>query len=219
MSNILLRASLLATVLLLTACGTPPAKTDYAAFKASKPRSILVLPPLNNSQDVKASDSVLSVTTFPLAEAGYYVIPVALMKEAFRQNGVTTPHDAQEVTPGKLREIFGADSGLYITISEYGANYQIVDSEVAVRVTAKLVDLRSGQTIFTSSASASSAEKGRNSSNDLISLLIVAAVKQIANSVTDSSHEVADIAIQRLLHSGQPNGLLYGPYSPKYGKD
>lgn len=220
MTTLLLRASLLASVLLLSACSsTPPAKTDYTAFKVSKPRSILVLPPLNNSPDVTASDSVLSVTTFPLAEAGYYVMPVTLMKAAFQQNGITSPHDAHNIAPGKLREIFGADTALYITIAEYGTSYQVIDSEVTVALKAKLVDLRSGQTLYTTSAQASSTEKGRNSSNDLVALLLAAAIKQIANSVTDAGHDVADIAIQRLLYPGPPNGLLYGPYSPKYGSD
>ena len=61
-------------ILLLSGCAkqTP---YDYAAFHESKPKSILVLPPVNQSPDVKASHSVLASTTLPLAEAGHYVLP------------------------------------------------------------------------------------------------------------------------------------------------
>lgn len=44
---------------------------DYSAYKQSRPKSILILPPLNESPDVKATYSMLSQVTYPLAEAGY----------------------------------------------------------------------------------------------------------------------------------------------------
>ena len=46
-----------------------------------------------------------------------------------------------------------------------------------------------------------------------------AVVKQIMNNVTDASHNVAGITSTRLLSAGTPNGLLFGPRSPLYGKD
>ncbi|MFL9593843.1 GNA1162 family protein [Aeromonas schubertii] len=47
-------------------------------------------------------------------------------------------------------------------------------------------------------------------------MLIVAVVDQIANTVLDKGHDIAGITSARLLSAGTPNGLLYGPYSPKY---
>lgn len=35
--------------------------------------------------------------TFPLAEAGYYVLPVALVDETLRQNGMTKPVDIHQI--------------------------------------------------------------------------------------------------------------------------
>lgn len=75
----------LALALLATGCSTGNKKsTDYSAFRESKPRSILVLPPKNQSPDVNASNSLLSVVTMPLAESGYYVFPVAVVSETFK---------------------------------------------------------------------------------------------------------------------------------------
>ena len=71
-------------VTLMAGCAVPTKNVDYAAFKASKPRSIVVLPPLNESPDVGATYGMLSQVTVPLAEAGYYVLPVALVDETFR---------------------------------------------------------------------------------------------------------------------------------------
>jgi hypothetical protein len=192
---------------------------DYTAFKHAHPRSILVLPPDNTTTDVNASNSVLSQMTVPLAEAGYYVIPVAVMEETFKQNGVTTAGDIQQTSPAKLREIFGADAVLYSTISQYGTQYRVLASATVVTASAKLVDLKSGDVLWQGAATANSEEGSNNGGGGLIGMLVMAAVKQIANSLTDKSHDIAGITSYRLLHAGAPTGLLYGPRSPKYGTD
>jgi hypothetical protein len=94
---------------------------------------------------------VLSQVTRPLAESGYCVVPIAVMDEAFKQNGLDTPEDIHEVTPAKLRDIFGDDAALYMTVTQYGSKYVVVSSSVTVAVDAKLIDLRTGSTLRTGS--------------------------------------------------------------------
>lgn len=218
--NTFLRAVVMvAAAGLLTACAAPRQPFDYSAYKASRPRSILVLPPLNNSPEVNATASVLSQVTQPLAESGYYVMPVTLVTETFRQNGLTDATDMHAVAPAKLREIFGADAALYMTITRYGTTYTILDSSAVVAAEARLVDLKTGQVLWSGSASASSAENSNQSGGGLAAVLVTAVLKQIISNVSDASHPVAGIASQRLLTAGRPNSLLYGPRSPKYGTD
>ncbi len=207
----------LLAVSLLVGCAAPKT-VDYAAYKQARPKSILVLPPLNESPDIKATYSMLSQVTLPLAEAGYYVMPIAVVDETFRHNGLTNPSDIHGLPPAKLNEIFGADAGLYITVKEYGTSYMLISSETAVTASATLVDLKTGTTLWTGTARASS-EEGNNNSGGLVGMLITAAVKQIINTSTDAGHPIAGITSQRLLSAGQFNGLLYGPHSPKYGTD
>src|SRR5450830_500760 len=164
MSLLKLTGALLALAL-LGGCAAP--KTiDYTAYKQARPKSILVLPPINESPEVQASYSMVSQVTYPLAEAGYYVLPIALVDETFRQNG-----------------------------------------------------LRTGTTLWTGSARASSEEGNNNSGGSLVGMLITAAVKQVINSSTDAAHPIAGITSARLLSAGQRTGLLYGPRNPKYGTD
>lgn len=210
-------AALLALAL-LGGCAAPKT-VDYSAFKQSRPKSILVLPPVNESPEVQASYSLVSQVTLPLAEAGYYVMPIALVDETFRQNGLTTATDIQAVAPGKLHDIFGADAALYITITEYGTSYKLIASDTAVTASAKLVDLKTGTTLWTGAARASSEEGGNGNGGGLVGMLITAAVKQMINSSTDAAHPIAGIASARLLSAGHPAGILYGPRSPKYGSD
>ncbi|WP_341317443.1 DUF799 domain-containing protein [Paraburkholderia sp. IMGN_8] len=205
---------------LLAACTTPVQRADYTAFKKSQPRSILVLPPLNETSDVKATSGMLAQMTKPIAEAGYYVLPVAVMDETFKQNGLTTPADIQQVSTAKLRSIFGADAALYSKVTQYGSVYTVVDSNTVVTASAKLIDLTTGDVLWQGSGSASGKELGNYSVNaGLIGALVQAAVKQVAHNLSDDSFAVAGLTSQRLLSAGPPNGLLYGPHSPKYGTD
>ena len=212
-----LKTGLLALAALLLGGCAAPAKYDYSAFKESRPASILVLPPLNSSPDIKATYSMLAQTTWPLAESGYYVLPVTLVDETFRQNGLQTPADIHELPAAKLREIFGADTALYINVKQYGTSYMVVSSETRVTAEAKLIDLRNGRTLWTGSATASSAE-GDNNSGGLIGMLVKAVINQIADSLSNRAHGIAGITAYRLLAAGRPNGILYGPRSPLYLK-
>ncbi len=100
--------------------------------------------------------------TYRLAEAGYYVLPVDVAGETFKQNGLTNAADIHGVDAKKLNEIFGADAGLYVTISKYGTTYAVIDSVTVGSVDAKLVDLKTGALLWQGAASASSNE-GNNS--------------------------------------------------------
>nr|WP_321239085.1 DUF799 domain-containing protein [uncultured Tolumonas sp.] len=203
--------------LVMTGCATPKSY-DYTAYKQSRPKSILVLPPQNHSPDVKATYSMLSQVTFPLAESGYYVFPVAVVDETFRQNGLTEPADIHAVAPAKLRQIFGADAALYIDIKDYGTSYMVLSSNTVVTADAKLVDLKTGQLLWSGTATASSGEQDTSSSS-LVGMMVQAVVNQIAHTITDKGHEIAGITSVRLLSAGHPNGILFGPKSPAYGKD
>lgn len=202
--------------LLLTGCAKK-ASYDYTAFKESKPRSILVLPPVNHSPDVNASHSMLSAVTAPLAEDGFYVFPVAVVEETFKQNGITGAEDIRAVSAAKLREIFGADAALYIDITSYGSSYMVVSSETRVTANAKLVDLRNGKVLWTGNATASDSENDNNNGG-IIGMLVQAAVKQISSTISDKGHDIAGLTSYRLLSASQTDGLLYGPRSPNYGK-
>lgn len=205
------------TTLLVTGCAkkTP---FDYSAFNESKPASILVLPPVNSSPEVKASHSILSTATRPLAEAGYYVFPVTTVEETFAQNGLTDPHDIQNVSIQKLHQIFGADAALYMSVIQYGTSYQVVNSVTRVAVAAKLVDLRTGKQLWGGSASASSDESNsNNTSGNVLGILIAAAVNQVVSTISDESFDMGAKTNSRLLSAtGNDGAILYGPRSPNY---
>lgn len=204
-------------LLWLSACSTPSAKPDQSDFRHSKPASILVLPPVNQSPDIRGSLTFYATVTRPLSEAGYYVFPVAMVDATFKENGLSMADDIHQAPLSKLQSIFGADAVLYLTVQKYGSSYVVLDSQTVVSAQARLVDARTGTLLWQGQASASDAE-GRDNNNGLAGMLINSVIHQLASSVGNPGHQVAKLASARLLspHSG---GMLYGPRSPYYGKD
>ena len=89
-----------------------------------------------------------------------------------------------------------------------------------VQVQGKLVDLKTGATLWQGVAQASSVENEQQQQGGWAAMLITAVIKQVLASTFDDSHRYSGMATDRLLATGLPNnGLLYGPRSPNYGKD
>ena len=208
-------AIVLGIAFLLGSCVT----YDYTAFKASRPRSILVMPPVNLSMDVKAPATFLATSVYPLAESGYYVIPPTLSDQMFKQNGVTVAEEAWAIDYKRLYDIFGVDSAMYITITGFGASYIVIDSRVTASAEAKLVDLRTGQELWSGTAYAQSSNNVGSSGGGLLGMVITAAVNQAINTLSEKAHLTGRDANYHLLSAGRRGFILYGPYHPRYQTD
>lgn len=188
---------------------------DYTNYREHPPRSILVLPPLNNSTDVKGTYSYLSTVTYPIAERGYYVFPVAIVDQFLKENGMPTAGEMHQVPLNKVAEIIGADAVMYITLEQYGSKYQVLNSATTVRARAKLVDTKTGILLWQGEGVA---QQNSGGSGNIIGDLVAAALTQAINSSKDEAHDTCRLANVELFCT-KDQGLLYGPYSPKYGTD
>lgn len=197
--------------LLLSGCAAKP--YDYTNYRAFPPRSILVLPPVNEGTDIRGTYGYLSTVTRPLAELGYYVYPVVLVDHFFKENGMPTPGEMLEAPLGKIREIVGADAVLYITLRRYGSRYQLLASTTSVVALARLVDTRTGTLLWEGTLAA---EQGSAGSGNILADMVGATLTQVISHSTDRARGVAEQANAQFAVEGR--GLLHGPYSPKYGQ-
>jgi hypothetical protein len=201
------------SALMLAGCAGQRAKPyDYTNFRAHPPRSILVLPPLNESTTVEGTYGYLSTVTRPIAERGYYVFPVAVTDQFMKDNGLPTAGEMQQAPLAKFAEVIGADAVLFLKLEHYGSTYQVVNASTKVEVLAKLVDTRTGTLLWEGRGFAQ--QDSARLSNPVANL-IAAAITQAINSKTDSAHNVSRMANHNLF-ANERNGLPYGPYSPKY---
>jgi hypothetical protein len=205
---------LLVAVAGLAASGCAVKGYDYTNYRAYPPRSILVLPPVNEGTDIRATYAYLSTVTRPIAELGYYVFPVALVDQLLKENGMPTPGEMVQAPLDKIREIIGADAVLYITIKQYGTRFQLLASTTVVVADARLVDTRTGTLLW---GGRLAAEQGSGSTGNILSDVIGALLTQVINQSTDRARGVAETANAQLAIKDR--GLLHGPYSPQYGRD
>jgi hypothetical protein len=214
LKNLLLAGTCGLLICSLTGCATQK-PVDYTNFRQHRPRSILVLPPLNESTAVEATYGYLSTISMPVAEMGYYIYPVAVVDEFMKENGLPTAGEMHQVSLEKIREIIGADAVLYTTLTAYGSKYQVINSKVEVAVKGKLVDTRTGLVLW---EGVGVAQKNSGGSGNLIADAVAAAITQVVNSSTDQAHGVAQTANMNLL-SLKDRGVLYGPYHPKFQEE
>ncbi len=194
----------------LNACVTPQ---DYTNFKENMPRSILILPPTNETVEVEASNTYLTVATHPIAEKGFYVPPVVLVENFLKENGLASAAEMHQVPHKKLREVFGTDAVFYVNIEEWGNQFQVVTSETVVKATGRLVDLRTGKLLWKATQYASQSPSS-NTGGGIVGLLVQAAVTQIVNETVDHTRTVARNSTFGTIHH-QSNGFLDGPLKVK----
>ncbi len=131
----------------LSACAIPSPK-NYEAFAAANPYSILVVPPVNKSVDALAGEYLSTTIARPLANRGYYVFPVNLVRRVLEDDGLPDPDMVHNADPTHVGQLFGADSVLYITIEKWTAKYLVVNTSVEVDITYKLKETATGVTIW-----------------------------------------------------------------------
>jgi hypothetical protein len=209
------RSTLLVVSLTVT-CSCAAKVVDYGPFRSHMPRSILVLPPRNESTNVNAPYVYLATVSRPLAECGYYVFPVAVIDAFMKDNGLPTPDEMQGVSLSKLKEVIGPDAVLYVTIEDWGQKYLVLSSTTVVKARARLVDVATGTEIWTGSEHVARGSGGAE--NGLIGMLVAALVQQIAASLSDPTYAVSRQATGAMVFN--PNdGLLFGPHNPQYQTD
>ena len=208
----------------LGGCVPPLDHSAYRAYLAHMPKSILVLPPVNFSANVHASDAFLSTVTMPLAESGYYVYPVAVVDRLFKDNGVAAPGDMQSIPLPKIAEVIGPDAVMYINIKEWTTTNIVLDSTTRVTLEYKLVDTKSGDLLWrraeTYAESSSQSVGGGGGVGSLIAMVVVAQIHSVAAAASDGAFEREAAARANLAAFYDQNfGLLKGSRSPDFAKD
>lgn len=199
---------LLFMMMLMASCATP--SYNYDKFRAANPRSILILPPINKSTDVRGTYGYLSTVTMPVAEKGFYVYPVALIDEMMKENGLPSANEMHQVSLKKIKEIINPDAILYLTLEKYGTTFAVLSSHTTVSVSGKLISAITGEVLWEGSATVTP-DNSSSSSGGLLGSLVSAVITQAANNATDNAHEVSAQA-NEVLFATEGKGLLNGPY-------
>lgn len=205
---------LLGLFMLFAGCAMPPPNYyDYSAFRSTDPRSILIVPVVNNTVDVDAADYFLAAISQPVAERGYYVFPVNMVKRVMEEDGLSDADIVHNADPTRLAELFGADSVLYISIERWDAQYAVLTTTVTVSLNYTLKDGDTGQTIWATDQTIVYQPQGVSSGNiiaDLVASAVQAAITKANPNYMPLARQANNSAVVETHH-----GLPAGPYRPK----
>ena len=215
--NILKKSIAVCSFFLVAACtGQPIEPIDYTAFRDSAPRSILVLPVVNSSNEAEAADFFLTTAPIPLAEKGYYVFPINMVKKSMENDGLADAAMVHAADPTRVGELFGADMILYVEILEWDAKYALISSGIKVSFKYKLVDAKSGGDLWHNTATYIHDTSG-NSGNIFIDL-VATAITAAANNMRSDYTGLA-VNANNMAFITPSRGIPAGPHSPQFGLD
>lgn len=202
----------------LAGCATAPTSKDYTAFRSEAPRSILVVPVLNNSLNVPAPDFFLSTISRPFAERGYYIFPAYMVKRVMEDDGLSDPGLIHNAPAARFGNLFGCDAALLVTIQRWDSKYMLITTQTTVQFDYALKSCKTGSTLWQDSQTMVYSPQSSSSGNpiaDLIAQAIMAAVEKGAPNYMPLTMQANALA------AGVPGrGLPAGPYLPaQYQKD
>lgn len=201
----------------LAACQTTNKDMDFSAFRQADPHSILIVPIVNNSVEVDAPDLFLSTLSRYIAERGYYVFPVNLVKQVMEEDGMGDANLVHSSDPTRLGELFGSDSILYVTIHTWNTTYAILASQVSVELEYVLKDTRSGQTLWSNKQTRIWTPQNQQMGHPLLTLIAAAVQAAVVKAAPDyiPLAKQANFAAFNQVKQGVPAG----PYHPQYQND
>ena len=200
--------ALITSIFFLSGCG-PSYITKGEAFPKmydQAPRSILILPPMNESTDAEAKDYYMTTTEMPFALMGYYTFPTEMVSDIMKQEGVYDTEILYNMPLDKYREYFGADTILFTTIKKWDVSYMVLASTLTISIEARIVSTATSEELWKYTGTVVVDLSGGDTGGG-IGGLIAKAIVAAVNTATADYVQHARTANQRIIHT-----LPFGPY-------
>ncbi len=106
--------------LFLSSCAPDFTRLEqYPGMYEAKPVTLVVMPPINNSANVDAKELLYTSISYPLVEAGYYVISPNLTMEMLKAESAYDAELLLDRDAAIFAQVFGADAVVFPIIDEW----------------------------------------------------------------------------------------------------
>lgn len=202
-------------VFIFTGCGATYVTkgTEFPKMYEQQPRSILILPPMNESTDAEAKDYYMTTTEMPFALMGYYTFPTEMVSEIMKQEGVYDTEILYNLPLDKFYEYFGADTVLFTRIKKWDLSYMVLASKLTIQIEAKIMSTKTSEQLWKYVGTVVVDLSGGDGGGGIAGL-IASAIVTAVNSASADYVEYARQANGRIIYT-----LPVGPYHEKYMKD
>ena len=186
----------------------------YAKMYEENPVSILVMPPINNTNNVEAKDLLYTSISQHIAEAGYYVVSPVMAMDVFKNESA---YDAEYFIHSSLRkfnEYFGADAVVFAVIDKWAKEgfqiHTVISYIVKSTTTNEILFERSCDMTL-------NLMKTSSYGNGLAGALAGVLADVIVSAIDVATTEHIEAA--RIANTNVFKDLPFGKYSPLYLQD
>ena len=133
--------------LLMSSCAEQITRgTQYPKMYEEKPLSIVVMPPINQTNNVEAKDYFYTTLYAPLCEKGYYVFSPMMTMEMFQSESAYDSEMFIEGSLAQFRNVLGADAAMFTIIKSWKRNN--VGGVLTAGVEYILRSTKTGETLY-----------------------------------------------------------------------
>lgn len=202
--------TLILAVSFLSGCVEMGTKQDAfpSMYGPQKPLAILVVPSINESTAADAGDLLNVTVTQPFTNQGYYVLPMPIVAEIFRNEGIIEGTQIKGLPTQMFKENFGADAVMFMTIESWEKNYAIIAGNVTVGIEYVLLSTTSNEILWSYEQVVVVDTSG--SSGNIFADIIATA---ISTGMTDYA------SVARQVHAVAITAMPFGQYHPRSGAD
>lgn len=200
-------------LLFLCSCATNQSLrgTEYALMYEQKPSTIVIMPPINETNAEEAKDYFFTTMATPLIDKGYYVFSPYLTMDMFQTEGA---YDSEMFINGDLnqfRNILGCDAVMFTRVKKWSK--KAIGGTITVDVEYLLRSATTGDILYQREGEIKLDTSVNSGNNSLLGSLVSMAATAIKTATTDKV--VAGRACNRYVLSDMP----VGPYAPGHGED
>ena len=183
---------------------------QYPKMYEEKPLSIVIMPPINQTEHVEAKDYFYTTLYAPLCEKGYYVYSPMLTMEMFQSESAYDAELFLEKDLSQFRNVLGADAAMFTIIKSWKRNNVL--GELTAGVEYILRSTITGETIYRREGliEVDTSINGGGSAIGVLVGLIATAVKTAATDKVVAGRKCTAFVL---------SDMPVGKYSTMYDKD
>jgi hypothetical protein len=184
-----LLAGLLAGMTLCLGCagGAPPnVSPDY---KDRAPRSVAVLPVLNETVSLKAPEVFRPLLLNKLSLKGYETPSLSVIDGRLREKDIREAGQVNSLTPQELGKLLGVDALLYAYVTEFSTTYIVAYASITVGARFELKGTKTGEKLWDSEKQVKESKFGLDSkgASDALQFAAGQSYTPYAQKVVDES--------------------------------
>ena len=119
-------------------------------YKERAPRSIAVLPILNETVSLKAPEMFRPILLNKVSLKGYETPPLAFIDGRLREKEIREAGQVNTLTPQELGNLLGVDALLYTYVTEFSTSYLLAYASMTVGARFELKDTKTGEKLWES---------------------------------------------------------------------